>query len=1163
MTADTSVTATVATPRQPAAAEHVPLIVVRSLSKSFALPGGKRLEVLDGINLEVRSGEFVALLGRSGSGKSTLLRCIAGLIAPTSGEVIFAGQPVVSCNRATAMVFQTFALLPWLTVEQNVELGLEARHVPPVERRARALRAIDIVGLDGYESAFPKELSGGMRQRVGFARALVVEPEVLLMDEPFSALDVLTSENLRGELLELWEGQRFPTKSIVMVTHNIEEAVLLADRILVLGTNPGRIRAEIRNPLLRPRQRRTPSFDELVDEIYGIMTGRATPADNADDAGSIPQHTPGDTPLPHATVDGISGLTEILQNRGGGADLADLAALLGLEVDDLLPLIDALVLLGFADITEDHVRLGAEGALFAGANIQDSKSIFARAALDRAPLVRTIASALRGSLDGNLPSGFFSDILQRSFGAEEAARQLDIAINWGRYAELYEYDATRGLIIRDEHVMQFVDEPAAALRKGTLRVYLGAAPGVGKTVAMLREGHERRRIGEDVVIAVVDTRDRPRTAAEIGDLEMVPTVGGEIDLPAVLQRHPQAALVDDLEHVSGEGDARRVRYDDVQAMRDAGIDVITTLDITHVASVSDLTKDVTGIAPTSTVPDVVLSDVDDIQLVDVSPIAVRKRLEHGNIYPESEVAPALAGSFDIARLAALREIALRYIRDSIDAAHPSSTSLMRDSLVAVASPDNAEHLVRRGVRMARRTGGRCTVLAVTTRRETDASTAELKRLAATAAQVGAAFVSRTGVDPARVIEEVARELVVRDLVVGRPAPPPLLGRWRGTVVERLLQSLPDVDMHILARANPFAPADVATPQPVAENDGARASNAGSRGSLRVYLGYARGGGATTAMLEEARRRAARGTDVVVAAVQTHDQPAVAELLEGLAVVGPDGHAAPVALDIARTLTRKPRVACVDDLAAAATPGQRAIDGVPPLLDAGITVLATVHVKDLASWVQRTAAPRPVHASAPIDDDVLFRMASEIELVDITPAALTDRVRRGLVDTSATSEEQQLTELRDQAFHVVATYADRQLVRYMQEERVDYAGEARPRILACVPPRSGLEAVVRAAAERAAIVDSELTVVSVREGGTNDEARSAVDRYTELAEALGGSVEVLEASAVARTLAAYAQQHFVTEIVLGRDQTHGLVRGSVVRDLIRIATVVDVHVIPVA
>jgi NitT/TauT family transport system ATP-binding protein len=373
-----------------------PLISVRALSKSFSGPDGHPVLVLDDITLDVDEGEFVALLGRSGSGKSTLLRCIAGLIAPTEGEVLFRGKRLEGTNRDTTMVFQTFALLPWLTVQQNVEIGLEARGVAPAPRAERALRAIDLVGLDGYESAYPKELSGGMRQRVGFARALVVEPAALLMDEPFSALDVLTSENLRGELLELWEGQRFPTKTMVMVTHNIEEAVLLADRILVLGTNPGRIRADMRNPLPRPRRRRTPGFEALVDQIYRMMTqrdsapaaGKGAARDSGGPAGGSALGTLANSPLPQATVDGLSGLAEVMLARHDGeADLPDLADNLGLEVDDLLPLVDALVLLGFAELHGERLTLSRGGRIFAGASIQDSKEIFARASLDHAPLV--------------------------------------------------------------------------------------------------------------------------------------------------------------------------------------------------------------------------------------------------------------------------------------------------------------------------------------------------------------------------------------------------------------------------------------------------------------------------------------------------------------------------------------------------------------------------------------------------------------------------------------------------------------------------------------------------------------------------------------------------------------------------------------------------------
>ncbi len=295
------------------------IIEVSDVTKSYTSPDGSPLHVLDGISFELREGEIVALLGRSGSGKSTLLRCIAGLIAPSSGAVSYRGAVLNGANPGVAMVFQSFALLPWLTVRQNVELGLEARAVPPGERRRRAEQAIDRIGLDGFESAYPKELSGGMRQRVGFARALVVEPDALLMDEPFSALDVLTAQNLRTELLHLWAGHDFPTKAVLIVTHNIEEAVTLADRIFVLGSNPGRIRSEVQVPMPQPRDRNEARFQELVDEIYDIMTGpdQRVPSHVADTSTSVAERSPVESPLPEVTVGGMSGLIEILAGRGG------------------------------------------------------------------------------------------------------------------------------------------------------------------------------------------------------------------------------------------------------------------------------------------------------------------------------------------------------------------------------------------------------------------------------------------------------------------------------------------------------------------------------------------------------------------------------------------------------------------------------------------------------------------------------------------------------------------------------------------------------------------------------------------------------------------------------------------------------------------------------
>jgi len=421
------------------------IIEVSDVHKNFTSPDGSPLPVLDGINLILHTGEIVALLGKSGSGKSTLLRCIAGLIAPSSGTVTYRGRPLTGANPGVAMVFQSFALLPWLTVRSNVEMGLEARGVSAEERRERAERAIDRIGLDGFESAYPKELSGGMRQRVGFARALVVEPDALLMDEPFSALDVLTAENLRTELLNLWSGKDFPTKAILIVTHNIEEAALMADRILVLSSNPGRLRAEIANDLPRPRDRRTPDFEALVDRIYAIMTGH--PEAEAPEAEVEPESkSPIELPLPAASVGGLAGLLEIVNARDGHDDLPELAELLSFEVDDLLPLTDAGEILGFAKVDNADLHLTPIGKQWVEADILTSKEIFAGQARQRAPLVRSIVRALETTTDGSLDERFFLDLLSRGFTQEDARGQLDTAIDWGRYGELFEYDA-------DDHML--------------------------------------------------------------------------------------------------------------------------------------------------------------------------------------------------------------------------------------------------------------------------------------------------------------------------------------------------------------------------------------------------------------------------------------------------------------------------------------------------------------------------------------------------------------------------------------------------------------------------------------------------------------------------------------------------------------------------------------
>jgi NitT/TauT family transport system ATP-binding protein len=420
-----------------------PIIEARQVEKFYGQPGEARIQVVAPTDLAIYPSEVLALLGPSGSGKSTLLRILSGLSQPSSGQVLWHGQPIQGPCANVSIVFQSFALFPWLTVLDNVQAPLKAQGVPLTERMKRSLRILDAVGLDGFESAFPKELSGGMKQRVGFARALVVEPEVLFMDEPFSALDVLTAENLRSELLELWENRKIPTRAIFIVTHNIEEAVTLADRVIVLGKNPGRIRADFRIPMARPRDRKDTRFLGTVDYIYKVLTQPQTvqihePELAPAQARGVRQPYP---MLPHARPGGITGLLELLLDRNGRDSVPHLADDLAFEIDDLLPIVEAASLLGFIVVAENEIEMTPEGKVFAEADILGHKELFRNAAV-RVPLLRQIRRSLEAKADHSLPDEFFRDMLEEHFTADETQRQLETVINWGRYAELFDHDST-------------------------------------------------------------------------------------------------------------------------------------------------------------------------------------------------------------------------------------------------------------------------------------------------------------------------------------------------------------------------------------------------------------------------------------------------------------------------------------------------------------------------------------------------------------------------------------------------------------------------------------------------------------------------------------------------------------------------------------------------
>jgi NitT/TauT family transport system ATP-binding protein len=417
----------------PILGERTPLLALENITKAYGRPPKQFIAVQD-VTLQINAGEFVCLLGPSGCGKSTLLRIITGLNTATSGTVMYRNQPLIGVNPHATIVFQTFALYPWLSVQENVEVALKARGVPEGERRERAIKLIDTVGLDGFESAYPRELSGGMRQKVGFARAMAVEPELLCLDEPFSALDVLSAEALRNELMELWQNKSIPTQAILMVTHNIEEAVLLADRIVVMGKDPGHVVTEFGVTLRQPRHRKDTAFQGLVDKVYAAVAGHIEPQT----LGTAPGQPGKTVPLPNARLNALAGLIEHVAGEGGKSDLYVLSAELNMELDDVLPVVEAGGLLGFATVNEGDLLLTPLGQAFADASILARKELIAGRVL-RLPIMSWVYETLQQDDDQHIAREYFLDKLQGDFG-DWAEEQLDTVINWGRHAELFAFD---------------------------------------------------------------------------------------------------------------------------------------------------------------------------------------------------------------------------------------------------------------------------------------------------------------------------------------------------------------------------------------------------------------------------------------------------------------------------------------------------------------------------------------------------------------------------------------------------------------------------------------------------------------------------------------------------------------------------------------------------
>jgi two-component system, OmpR family, sensor histidine kinase KdpD len=705
------------------------------------------------------------------------------------------------------------------------------------------------------------------------------------------------------------------------------------------------------------------------------------------------------------------------------------------------------------------------------------------------------------------------------------------------------------------------------VERGRLKVYLGATPGAGKTFAMLREGKQRKERGEDVVVAYVESYGRPRTEELLPGLELIPrqripykgTVLEDMDLAAVIERQPKVALVDELAHTNAPGLAHEKRWQDVEDLRAAGIDVISTLNVQHVESVNDVVEKITGIVQRETIPDRVLDTADEIQFIDISPEALRKRMLHGNVYRAEKVETALANFFRPGNLAALREIALRLVAQSM-AASRQVLAPAEDVLVAISGHPSSEALIRRGVRLARRLGGLCMVVMVGSE-----DPVVRERHQKLAAQLGCSFVALGGPDVASGIIEAAQLANVRHLFMGQSSEPPSAVRWTKTLADRMIDALPDIDLHVIAPEPALAPVE-AEARRTTPDDLLRDQQRNRHGAdVRVYLGYADGSGTTEVMLDEARRRRARGTDVVVGAVSPRVGAADLATLEILG--GPRSPATENRLDVEALLARNPEVAVIDDLNGPDLQGNVRAASVPRLTQAGITVLGTLHLLDLASVRESYAPILKDRAPGPaLPDDVLTGI-DELEIVDVTPAVLLERLRRGEIMPPAEAARAMqaefrphiLSALRETAFRVIADHTDRRLVAYMRERNIVEPWETRPRLVVAVPASAGIEPRIERVASWAARTAGEFTVVSVRPTHLRDAERRTLGEYASLTHRLGGQFISLHGDNIAKALADYVRTTINTELVLGRRRKPWR-PWDTTANLIRMLHDLDIHIL---